>query len=371
LYLTGPDEYFSHQVALPHAMVGSSDPSWRERYWVSIQDTEHEDLVLSCGFGQYPNQDVQEAFVVVSQGGRQHNLRLARALGPDSDVLRVGPFSAQVIRPFEELRFVLDDNPSGLSFDFRWVGTMHPILENRHYQVVRARATYDALRYVQVGRATGSVLSPAGSRKVQPDSWWGVRDHSWGTRPLPRSAGSPPSPPQWRFLLFAPLQLETFSVHLYLFESNEGVISLSGGRSGPIDGRTARESIPLVAVEHDLKWVTGAAAPTLAGGELGVRFADGSEVALTLRATAGRAQLRGGGYEGWNGWFQGHWKEDRPVEYESWDLTDASAFYRYAKAGSDHLVEVRHANERGFGIVEYMVLPGYARYADAIPPRPE
>ena len=33
--LTPPDEHFTHQVALPHAMVGSSDPSWRERYWVS------------------------------------------------------------------------------------------------------------------------------------------------------------------------------------------------------------------------------------------------------------------------------------------------------------------------------------------------
>ena len=33
--LTPPDEHFTHQVSLPHAMVGSSDPSWRERYWVN------------------------------------------------------------------------------------------------------------------------------------------------------------------------------------------------------------------------------------------------------------------------------------------------------------------------------------------------
>jgi hypothetical protein len=49
-------------------MVGSSDPSWRERYWISIQDTENRDTVLTCGIGQYPNQDVQEAFVVLAQG---------------------------------------------------------------------------------------------------------------------------------------------------------------------------------------------------------------------------------------------------------------------------------------------------------------
>jgi hypothetical protein len=64
--LTTPHEYFHHQAALPHAMVGSSDPSWRERYWISIQDTENRDTVLTCGIGQYPNQDVQEAFVVLA-----------------------------------------------------------------------------------------------------------------------------------------------------------------------------------------------------------------------------------------------------------------------------------------------------------------
>jgi hypothetical protein len=54
--LTPPDEYFTHQVAYPHAMVGSSDPAWRERYWISIQDTAGKDTVPTLGLGQYPNQ---------------------------------------------------------------------------------------------------------------------------------------------------------------------------------------------------------------------------------------------------------------------------------------------------------------------------
>jgi hypothetical protein len=370
LYLTGPDEYFTHQVALPHAMVGSSDPSWRERYWLSIQDTASEDLVLSCGFGQYPNQDVQEAFVVFAHGGRQHNLRLARELSPRNDVLSVGPFRIEVVKPLKELRLVLDENPSGLAFDLRWRATMDAILEQHHFQVNRNRAAYDALRYVQVGRASGTIVGPAGERRVEPATWWGVRDHSWGTRPLPRSAGSPPNRPEWTFLLFAPLQLPTFSVHLYLFESNEGVLHVSGGRSGPLDDSRGNEFVPITSVEHDLEWVAGALAPTLSGGKLRLRFAAGADVVLTLRATEGRAHLRGGGYEGWNGWYQGHWKQDRPLEHETWDLTDPSSFYRYAKAGSDHLVEVGHGSERGFGIVEYMVLPGFDRYASAVTPRP-
>ena len=56
--LTPPDESFTHQASVPHAMVGSSDPSWRERYWVSLQDVESGDTVLSFGLGHYPNQDL-------------------------------------------------------------------------------------------------------------------------------------------------------------------------------------------------------------------------------------------------------------------------------------------------------------------------
>ena len=52
LFLTGADEYFNHQTALPHQVVASSDPNWRERYWVSVHDVVSRDYVLSFGFGK-------------------------------------------------------------------------------------------------------------------------------------------------------------------------------------------------------------------------------------------------------------------------------------------------------------------------------
>jgi hypothetical protein len=73
MQLSGADEYFTHQTALPHTMVATSDPSWRERYWVSFQDTGSGDTVLTLGLGRYPNQDVMEAFVCLSRAGRQTN----------------------------------------------------------------------------------------------------------------------------------------------------------------------------------------------------------------------------------------------------------------------------------------------------------
>jgi hypothetical protein len=368
MHLSAADEYFTHQTALPHAMVATSDPSWRERYWVSFQDTTGGDTVLTIGFGRYPNQDVMEAFACLSHGSTQTNVRLSRTLLPDSHDMRVGPMACDVARPLQELRFTLGDNDSGLSFDVVFEATFEPILEGKLFQISRARTTYDAIRYVQHGRASGVIRTPDGTElQVTPDRWWSERDHSWGTRPLPRADGQPPGErPEWRFLLFAPLQLPDFGVHVYLQESEPGrPVHLSAGFAGTY-GNDAEVPV-IVGVEHDLQWQKDAAAPTLVGGRLSLLLHGGDRIDLSLRAQAGRAHLRGGGYEGWNGWKQGHWRGESTAEHDVWNLTDADTFYRYAKAGSDHLVEVRYGDQTGYGIIEYMVLPGYGGYQDALP----
>jgi hypothetical protein len=139
-------------------------------------------------------------------------------------------------------------------------------------------------------------------------------------------------------------------------------VHLSAGIVGRDDDPT------IVGIEHDLQWQQQAPAPTLLGGRLTLLLLGGERIDLELTAKSGRAHLRGGGYEGWNGWKQGHWRGDLTAEHDAWELSDASNFYRYAKAGSDHLVEVRHDGRIGYGVIEYMVLPGYGRYEEALPP---
>jgi len=287
---------------------------------------------------------------------------------PDAE-MRVGPFSCEIVEPLRELRFRLDENDTGVTFDITFDATMEPLLEGRFFQVSRARTTYDAIRYVQHGRARGTLSTPEGTTELTPDRWWAERDHSWGTRPLPRAEGQPPGVrPEWKMLAFAPLQLPDFAVHLYLQESEPGrPVHLSAGIVGPVG--SGKEFPTITGVEHDLQWVEGAAAPTLAGGRLSLLLHGGDRIDLGLRALPGRAHLRGGGYEGWNGWLQGHWRGDLTAENDQWDLTDRDSLYRYAKAGSDHLVEVTHDGATGYGIIEYMVLPGYGRYEQALPPR--
>lgn len=168
-------------------------------------------------------------------------------------------------------------------------------------------------------------------------------------------------------LLFAPLQFPDFAVHLYVQESEPGrPVYLSAGLAGPVG--SDEEQPTIVGVDHDLRWVKEAVAPTLGGGSVTLHLLGGDRLDLQLEAMPGRAHLRGGGYEGWNGWKQGHWRGDLTSEADTWDLSDRDQFYRYAKAGSDHLVEAHCGGHTGYGIVEYMVLPGYGRYQEALPP---
>ena len=141
--LCGADEYFNHQVPFPHAMVGSSDPNWRERYWISLQDVAQQRFILSAGFGKYPNQDVMEGFVIAQRGTQQHNLRVSRQLLPDVDSMSVGPMSVQVLEPLKTLRFSIADNPSGISGEFTWHAAMPSMLEGRHFEINRARVSHD------------------------------------------------------------------------------------------------------------------------------------------------------------------------------------------------------------------------------------
>ena len=359
--LTPPDELMGHQVAFPHAVVGSSDPSWRERYWVSFQDVDGGETVLTLGLGKYPNHDVMEGFACVAFDGHQHNVRLSRRLGADSHVLRVGPLSAEVLDPFRHLRFVLDDNDSGIAFEIDWTSAFTPFLEDRHIET-SGTADHPRLGPVRAGRPRRGQAPGRGHRPLCR-----ARELVGRARPLvgcpaaPRHAGRAPSErPDWRFLLFLPIQFADFGFHLYLFEDRDGhPTHRSCGFMGH-DGAPARER--LARLTHDLAWEDGAATPTLVGGTVDVELVDGRRLRLELEARPGRVFLRGGGYGGYEGWYQGHWKGEQNLVHEVWNLAEIDELRARGAYSADHLVRVTADGETGHGIAEYMVLPGHHRY---------
>lgn len=355
LRLSEADEFFNHQVAMPHQVVASSDPNWRERIWVSVHDVVAKDYVLSFGFGKYPNRDVMEGFAIFGRGAAQRNVRMSRQLSPHHGAISVGPMRAEVLEPLRKLRFVLDENESGLAFDLEWSGAVAPALEGRHFEVSRARVSHDLVRYVQTGRLTGRIFANGESFEARPDRCWGVRDHSWGVRPMRAVEGDPPlQSPAWKFLLFCPLQFEGFSLHFYLFESAPGRpthLSASIMRADPDDDRDE----DIKSVRHDFVWDESAPALTLKEGRVVLEFYARPPMEIEIKACPGRAYLLGGGY----GLSHGLWRGESHIEHDVYDLTDTDKQRAYSASSSDHMVEARCEGQIGFGVVEYLMRRGY------------
>lgn len=365
--LTAQDEYFTHQVALPHNVVATSDPNWRERYWFSIADAVEKDFVLSLGFGRYPNRDVMDGFCIAARGTTQRNLRASRELSPRHHDVAVGPFTIEVIDPLKTLRLSMADHECGLGFDLVWHASVEPVLEGHHFELNRNRVTHDLVRYVQTGRMEGEIRIGGETIPATRDRFWGVRDHSWGMRPMSAMPGDPPlGKVEWNFLLFMPIQFESFSIHIYLFESRWGrPTHLTASIMYPEGTEVPDDEIK--GVTHDFRWVEGAPVQTLVGGTFTIEFLDRAPLVIDITAHPGRAYLQGGGYGTSQGRYQGVTHE----EHEVWDLADAAKVRDYATHSSDHLIEARCNGEQGFGIVEYLIRRGFDRYGEALPPRRE
>ena len=84
---------------------------------------------------------------------------------------------------------------------------------------------------------------------------------------------------------------------------------------------------------------------------------------MKIRALPGRYFLKGGLYGGLNGWSHGDDKGKLHAEHDVWSLDDP-ATRKLTRTLSDHVIEVTDGEEVGYGIVEYGVGKGYARYSE-------
>ena len=361
LALSAPDEYLNHQFALPHQVVASSDPNWRERYWISLFDTHSKDTVLTLGVGKYPNRDVMDNYAILSRGGKQRNLRASRQLLPFNDQIFAGPFSIEIGEPLKTLHLRLDKNETDVEYDLTWHGSVPPALEGNHFEVSRGRVTHQISRYVQTGQVSGTIRCGDEQIEVTPDRWWGVRDHSWGIRPMSGGQGEPPvASVQWNLMAFCPIRFPDFSLHIYLFESQRGrpthltAAIMRPEGSGEFDDEIRQ-------VSHDFSWREQAPTQTLIGGQIRIEFYSGKVMEIDVKACAGRAFLKGGGYD----WFFGKWWGESHVEHDVWDLTDTASLRGFNSHASDHLIEATCEGQTGFGIIEYLIRRGYDAYPDA------
>jgi hypothetical protein len=361
--LTPQDDLIGHQTTSTFDHVATSDPSWMERLWYTGHPLPQGDVIFDIGLGYYPNRNVIDVFAGIETGGVQRNFRASRHARPNPLDTRAGPFSIQVLEGLRRHRLQLTANDSGLSFDLEFIASMNAHEEMPHFRRRQGRVTEDMMRAQQLGRYRGWLEFAGQRHRIEPESWWGQRDHSWGIRGEMRTDELHPPLTFYPPFLFMWItaQFKDRGLQLFLKERAPGeIIYVDGEEVGPV-GTRSQHNRKLVALPHEIVWADDPHGQTLQSATLKPVFSDGSTRSIELRALPARYYLKGGLYGGLNGWFHGDDKGKLFTAHEQWNLRDP-AIRKLVRTLSDHVIEVRDGDEVGWGIIEYGVGKGYARY---------
>jgi hypothetical protein len=363
--LTPQDDFIGHQLPTTFDHVMSSDPAWMERLWYTGHPIPDGDAIFDIGLGYHPNRNVMDGFAGISIDAKQYNFRASRRLRPTPLATIIGPLRIEILEGLKRHRLRLEANESGLAFDLEFLGTMNAHEEEPHFRRRSGRVTEQMARAEQLGRYKGWIEVAGRRRDVDPDVWFGQRDHSWGIRAEMRTDESNPPltfyPPF--FYAWTTIQFRNRGMHIFFKERAPGdKIYITGEEVLPLGTRAKPERL-LDDVTHDVVWAKDPHGQTVESASFAATFADGSIHNLQIRTLPARYYLKGGLYGGLRGWSQGDDKGPLYTEHDVWDLADP-AIRRLARTLCDHVIEVRDGHDVGYGIMEYGVGKSYARYQD-------
>ena len=245
--LSKGDDYPVHQTPDPIAYAGS-DRNFYDRYFFNGYTGDGE-VFFAAALGVYPHLGIMDAAFAVRIGERQYNLRASRHLGGERMDTQVGPIRVEVVEPLQRLRIVVDDPEHGIGADLLFEGRSPPIEEPRAIRRNGPRVLQDFTRMTQLGRYSGSLR--AGGRTIALDGRQveGVRDRSWGVRPVGERDPQPqvPAPEAQFHWIWIPVNLGDRGLLFYLNEDRDGIGWNLGLTIAHDDGRV--EHLPGAAIE--------------------------------------------------------------------------------------------------------------------------
>jgi len=370
--ITKYDEMFCHQAVSTFDRPGTSAREWTERAWITIYAIAGGGH-LAAGFGYYPNRNIMDAFVCFTVRDKTHYIvRASRELRPDIDVFKVGPFSYEVVEPLKKVRFRLDENEYGLSYNIEIEG-VSPLHEEEpaQLQISRGRVKEHIKRMVQSGRPSGWIKAGGETFQIDQESWVGVRDRSWGVRlagaDFVESGVQPPEIYDGQLFNFVLMQFKTWGAGFHIREiwhDKLGAVRtwhFGGGLFYPYG--SGKEEVELASVEHYYEFNDDRPEQQrrFAGGKVILNAADGTTKEVSIRPISICYQAPGGYGGYYKGFIHGLWMGPYWIDGYKLDVTDPEVMreiWGYVDYGS----EFRCGDEVGYGTTELMVVGKYPRY---------
>lgn len=348
------DDFPYHQTSRPISHPASESPNAYDRYFFNGFSDDGA-VFFAVALGVYPNRGVMDASFCVVADGVQHNVRGSRRCPTDRTHTEVGPIRVEVVVPMREHRIVVDGR-HGIAADLT-VTALSPVVEEpRFVHEVGARTVFDYTRLTQFGRWRGWIeIDGVRTELADVGRVVGVRDRSWGVRPIGEPVRGPASSPQF-FWLWAPTVFDDVCTHLAVNQEADGrtwhrsgavVPHLFGGEP-PLDpGRVQRAQ----HVGFDVSWRRGTRWADRFTGRLDLWNAEPVEVVYEPFL---QFQMVGLGYRH-PVWGHGCWVGDDESTRDEIVLAEVSP--------GDHLMlhvqalaRARWGERTGVGVIEQLVL---------------
>jgi hypothetical protein len=339
----------------PIAWPGPSDRNFYDRSYFNAHDRTG-DIFLISGIGYYPNLGVKDAFVLVRRGDTQTAVHLSDPIDQDRLNQHVGNYRVDVIDPLQTLQIRLAET-DGIALDLTWNALFPVVQEQPHIMRSGNRVTLNAQRFAQLGSWSGSIVIDGTETVVDPASWIGSRDRSWGIRPVGEAepAGRPADPPfEGMWWLYLPIAFDEFAIVLIIQEDPNGFRSLNDCTRIWRDGRVEQLGWPRVKVHYR----SGTRIPT--GATIDATDPTGAPMRFDVESRLPVPIHVGGGYGGDCDWLHGTWKGAGFTERLTYTMTDPAIVARSGFGVIDHVgraVCVHDGREvEGWGLFEHGAL---------------
>jgi hypothetical protein len=219
------------------------------------------------------------------------------------------------------------------------------------------KVTLDAQRFAQLGSWSGKLVIDGEEIRVDPKTWIGTRDRSWGIRPIgdPEPAGRPADPPfEGMWWLYVPMAFEDFAIVVIIQEEPSGFRTVNDCTRIWRDGRIEQLGWPRVKIAYN----SGTRIPT--GAIIEATDAAGEPLRFEVESKLPVPIHVGGGYGGDSDWLHGVWKGEKFTERLTYDMTDPAIIGRSGFGVIDHVGRaVCHEGGKqseGWGLFEHGAL---------------
>ena len=230
--LTPMDDYPIHQTSAPLAQKVSSDPNHYDRYFFNGYT---EDYFFGVAMAHYPNRGIIDAAVSVVHGGTQRSIFASGRIPANPAETRVGPVAIDIVEPLRVSRITVDSPENDVSIDMTFTARTPALEEPRQVLMASNRVSLDNTRMTQWGRWSGSIRFGNVAIDLSEAQPYGVKDRSWGTRPVGDQATvAPPTSARQFFFLWAPLNFDHRCTHFMTFDGPVGERHAEGAATLPI-----------------------------------------------------------------------------------------------------------------------------------------